>query len=87
MSYKEKLLKAEQITPYISEIIVAWEVDCQLGIDRPDFEDICAVAYDMYLDIDGVSVCQIVYAINRLITSGTPINDIDKEDIIDNIVW
>lgn len=87
MSYKEQLLKAKQITPYISEIIVAWEVECQMGIDRPDFEDICVVAYDMYLDIDGVSVCQVVDAIDRLITNGMKVNEISKEDVIDNIVW
>lgn len=87
MSYKEQLLKAKQITPYIGEILVAWEVECQMGIDRPDFEEICDVAYDMYLDIDGVSVCQVVDAIDRLITNGMKVNEISKEDVIDNIVW
>lgn len=87
MSYKEQLLKAKQITPYISEIFVAWEVECQMGIDRPDFEEICVVAYDMYLDINGVSAYQVVDAIDRLITNGMPLDKISKEDVIDNIAW
>lgn len=86
MTYLEKLAKAKEITPKISELMVAWEVECQLGSDRPDFEEIVSVADDMYMDIDGCSITQIVDALGRVM-DGKELDKITTQDVIDNIAW
>ena len=88
MTYAEQLAEAKKITPNISEIMVAWEVEGAFPIDHPDFESICSLVEDYWVHSEYATMAQIVWAVEKMINSEhIAIDDISRWDITDYIEW
>lgn len=89
MTYKETLLKAEELGISPISLSIAYEFDCQ--IDSQDialtpqaFEEACYLIERAYLKSCDISIESITRAlINMLVDNNTQLHEIDVWDLLD----
>ena len=93
MNFKEQLDKVRELKISILALEVANEVetfDYNNTLSDEDFERICSIVFDYYLDTNDISISAIVIFIFSLIEDGKTIDeiiDMDKYDFIDQLIF
>ena len=93
MNFKEQLNKVRELKLSIVALEVANEVeafDYEGTLSDEDFERVCSIVLDYYLDTDNISISDIVRFIFSLIEDGKTIDEIvymDKYDFIDQLIF
>lgn len=87
MTYTEQLAQAKKINLDIGQIMIAYEVEGAFSLEHPQFEHICAIAYDYWLHSEYATDSQIVWAIKTALESGLELEDLTHDIICDHIEW
>ena len=91
MNFKEQLNKAKELGINLLAVQIAYEVESfeYNGIlSDEDFEKVCSIVKDYYLDIDDVSISNITSTVFSLINDGNSVEQIanmDRRDFIELI--
>ena len=93
MNFKQQLNKVRELKINILALEIANEVeafDYNNILSDEDFERICSIVFDYYLDTENISISDIVRFIFSLIENEKTIDgiiDMDKYDFIDQLIF
>ena len=93
MNFKEQLNKVRELEINILELEIANEVeafDYNNILSDEDFERVCSIVLDYYLDTENIPISDIIKFIFSLIENEKTIDeiiDMDKYDFIDQLIF
>ncbi len=89
MNFKETLDACDAAGILVYTAKIAYEVEFffpDKGRNHPDFEQMCQLVSEAYIDIDyPIDVSKVVETLKELLEDGEELDNINSSDIVDNI--